>query len=61
MMKTTQNQKLSEKNVLLTKHLNKLKEKEKAVSLHGVNKLYKDGLFMYITLLLFLLYVCVYA
>ena len=41
MMKTTQNQKLLEKNVSLTKHLNKLKEKlEKSVSLYGIiNKL----------------------
>ena len=39
MMKTTQNQKLSENNVSLTKHLNKLKEKEKMVSLHDVNEL----------------------
>lgn len=39
MMKTTQNQSLSEKNASLTKHLNKLKEKEKEVSLYDYNKL----------------------
>ena len=40
MMKTAQNQMLSEKNSSLTKHINKLKEKEKAVSLELITRMH---------------------
>ena len=49
MMKTNQNQQLSKQNASLTKHLNSLKEKEKAVSMMMFIAMYKYVHILYCT------------